>query len=49
MTVNISSEGLPFGEFTDAGDYVSRIPDLADLTVVGLSAGDLPFFLFADC
>ena len=42
------SDGTPFLEFV-ADEYVVNTPDLSEVTVLQLSAGEQPFFLFDDC
>jgi hypothetical protein len=45
----IHSEGVPFGDIDDAGNYVAGRPDPADAFVTDLTAGDLPAFPAIDC
>lgn len=49
IDVTLQSSGEPFAEFTDEGEPEAGSPDPADVTVIDLSAGDLPVQLFADC
>ncbi len=49
ILLTILSEGAPFGEFDDDGNYFPGRPDPADAVVVNLEAGTPPRFSFADC
>ena len=43
------TSGTMFGSFDEAGNYVVGYPDPSEVTIVSLSAGHLPIFLFDDC
>lgn len=47
--VIVQSAGEPFLSFADDGSVVFGEPEPADVTVIELSAGRSPVFLFADC
>jgi hypothetical protein len=49
VELTMSSAGEPFGSFDPEGNYVIGNPAPADVTVLALAAGDLPFFLYDDC
>jgi hypothetical protein len=49
VELTMMSAGEPFGSFDTEGNYVIGSPAPADVTVLALAAGDLPFFLFEDC
>ena len=40
------SSGLQFTDWDASGNYVTQIPDPADVKVTSMEAGDLPLFLF---
>jgi hypothetical protein len=43
------SEGTPFLEVLDDGTQVTHLPDPADVVVVSLESGDMPYMPFLDC
>ena len=45
----VTSTGTPFSEFDASGNYISHLPDPADVTVDAMEAGANPAFLFGDC
>lgn len=45
----LESSGEWFDKVDDAGNHSAGNPDPADVTVVGLNAGNLRIFLFGDC
>lgn len=49
VSMVLQSSGEVFMGFDEAGNYVAGDPDPADVTVTGLSAGNLRIFLFGDC
>jgi hypothetical protein len=49
IVVGLYSNGEPFLAYDDAGNQIETDPDPADVTVVELSAGDLPFNPEEDC
>ena len=49
MTVSVVSADVAFTEFDDEGNYVNNTPERSAVTVLGLTAGELPVDLFADC
>jgi hypothetical protein len=38
-----------FGFFDDTGNYVSQVPAPADVWVMAMEAGDIPYFNYGDC
>lgn len=49
VEVTLQSSGDLFAAPNDDGEFVAGDPDPATTTVIGLSAGELPVFRFADC
>lgn len=49
VELTMLSTGEPFGSFDTEGNYVIGNPAPADVTVLALSAGDVPFYLYEDC
>lgn len=49
ISLVLQSSGTMFGSFDDAGNYVIDYPDPSEVTVLSMSAGNLPIFLFDDC
>lgn len=49
ISLSIVSEGVPFGAFDAAGNYVAGRPDPAAAVVVNMQAGIQPGFPFIDC
>lgn len=49
IDVTLQSDGEPFASVSDTGEFVQGDPDPAQVTIVGLEAGEAPTFLFADC
>lgn len=49
IDVTLSSAGAPFAAPNEEGAFVPGDPDPADVTVIEMSAGELPVFVFADC
>ncbi len=49
ISLVLQSSGTMFGSFDEAGNYVIGYPDPSEVTIVSLSAGNLPIFLFDDC
>jgi hypothetical protein len=49
VAVVVQSAGEPFLSFADDGSPIIGQPDPADVTVIELSAGRSPTFVFADC
>jgi hypothetical protein len=49
VNVTLWSAGVPFIEVDGDGNWIINTPDLADVTVLSMSAGDTPYFLFDDC
>ena len=49
IDVTLVSADEPFAAPNDDGDFVAGDPDPAAVTVIEMSAGELPFFVFADC
>jgi hypothetical protein len=49
ISLVLQSSGTMFGSFDDAGNYVIGSPDPSEVTVLSMSAGNLPIFLFDDC
>jgi hypothetical protein len=49
VTVVLQSAGEPFLSFADDGSAIVGEPDPADVTVIEMSAGQSPIFVFADC
>lgn len=47
--LTLFSAGEPFLSFTEDGEYEFGNPSPADVTVTQMHAGELPFYLFADC
>ena len=49
VDIILQSGGEPFVTVTDDGGFEAGSPDPDDVTIIALSAGDLPIQLFADC
>ena len=49
VELTLLSAGDPFVLFDADGNYVAGMPDPADVSVLAMAAGDLPYFLFDDC
>ncbi len=49
VTLTLLSSGEPFASFDDDGNYVLGSPPPDDIEVLGMSSGDLPYFLYEDC
>ena len=49
VLVSVVSAGATFGSYDDLGNFVPGDPNPADVSVVGLDAGDYPFDTNADC
>ena len=49
VALTLYSSGEAFSSFDADGNYVTGNPAPADVTVIGMAAGDLPYFLFDDC
>ncbi|MCB0956645.1 MAG: hypothetical protein R2694_15400 [Ilumatobacteraceae bacterium] len=49
ISLTLQSEIDPFGYFDDDGNYVSQLPQPADVAVMAMQAGDAPFYLYGDC
>lgn len=49
IRLTLQSSGEPFGSFDESGNYVSNLPNAADVTVTWMEAGEVPVFLYGDC
>ena len=49
IDVGLWSSGEPFATFDADGNYVTSSPDPATVTVLTMTAGDVPYFLYEDC
>ncbi|MCB0980052.1 MAG: hypothetical protein H6513_03915 [Acidimicrobiaceae bacterium] len=49
ISLTVQSDMDPFGYFDEDGNYVSQLPQPADVWVMAMQAGDAPFYLYGDC
>ncbi len=49
IDVGLWSSGEPFATFDPDGNYVTNSPDPATVSVLTMTAGDVPYFLYEDC
>lgn len=49
VELTLESTGDPFVAVDDEGNLTPQTPDPADVAVIDMSAGELPFVTFADC
>lgn len=49
IDLGLQSSGVPFTEIDGGGNWVTNVPAAADVTVIHMSAGEMPVFLAGDC
>ena len=49
IRLTLESSGEPFGSFDASGNYVSNVPNPADVTVTWMETGEVPVSLYGDC
>ena len=49
IRVTLESSGDPFSSFDDSGNYITNVPNAADVTITSMETGEAPIFLYGDC
>ena len=49
INVGLLSTGEPFATFDADGNYLTNTPDPATVTVLSMTAGEVPYFIYGDC
>ena len=49
INLGLLSINEPFATFDNDGNYITNMPDPANVSVLTMTAGDVPYFIYEDC